>query len=63
LVVESKSIREVRFAISLAEAALAQCDKAGLMLPAIDLSSALDKLEALQAKLESSQPDDLLMDG
>lgn len=37
---------DVDDAISLAEAALAQCDKAGLIWPAIDLSSALDKLRA-----------------
>jgi len=61
LVVESKTIREVRFAISLTEAALAQCDKSGLVLPAIDLSSALDKLQAIQATLESSQPDNLMI--
>lgn len=36
-------------AISLAEAALDQCDEAGFIYAAIDISSAIDKLKALRA--------------
>jgi hypothetical protein len=43
---QGTNVSEVDYAISLAEAALMQCDKAGLIWPAIDLSSALDKLRA-----------------
>jgi hypothetical protein len=45
---EDTELRELDHAICLAEAALAQCDKAGLIWPAIDVSSALDKLRALR---------------
>lgn len=35
-------------AISLAEAALNECDEAGFIYAAIDISSAIDKLKALK---------------
>lgn len=47
------SIGDVDLAISLAEAALSQCDEAGLIFAAIDISSALDKLRAVHASLLS----------
>lgn len=35
-------------AVSLAEAALDECDEAGFIYAAIDISSAIDKLKALK---------------
>jgi len=46
---------ELDLAISLTEAALAQCDRAGLIFAGIDISSALDKLRAEKADLSSSK--------
>lgn len=40
-------------AIALAEAALHECDEHGLLYPAIDISSALDKLKLLRAQADS----------
>jgi len=41
-------------ALSLAEAALNECDKAGFIYAAIDISSAIDKLKALKMSERSS---------
>jgi hypothetical protein len=46
---------EVDLAISLTEAALAQCDRAGLIFAGIDISSALDKLRAAKGNMSSSK--------
>lgn len=48
---ENTDLADLNLAISLAETALAQCDKAGLIWPGIDVSSALDKLRALRIEL------------
>lgn len=41
-------------ALSLAEAALNECDRAGFIYAAIDISSAIDKLKALKMSERSS---------
>ncbi|MFY7834974.1 MAG: hypothetical protein ACOVQ0_01655 [Novosphingobium sp.] len=41
-------VQSIDRAIALAEAALIVCDELGLLFPAIDLSSAIDKLQALR---------------
>jgi hypothetical protein len=43
--------------ISLAEAALNECDRHGYTFAAIDISMALDKLNALKAKAVPPKPD------
>jgi len=49
------NVGELDLAISLTEAALAQCDRAGLIFAGIDISSALDKLKAEKAGLSCSK--------
>lgn len=61
MTVDNGNAHEVRCAISLVEAALNQCDKAGLSLAAIDISTALDKLKAMQAELENALPEKVLL--
>ena len=42
-------------AISLAEAALNECDQNGYVYAAIDIASAIDKLRAIEASLRTQQ--------
>lgn len=51
---DDTKLSDVDHAIALAEAALAHCDRVGLIFPAIDISSALDKLRAERGKLTRS---------
>lgn len=48
------SLSDIDRAISLTEAALTGCDDAGLIFPAIDISSALEKLKAIRKKLDGN---------
>lgn len=48
-----ESVAAIERAIALASAALDECDRQGLVYAAIDISSALDKLNAIRARITS----------
>jgi hypothetical protein len=48
-----EDVAAIERAISLVSAALDECDRQGLVYAAIDISSALDKLNAIKSRIVS----------